>query len=139
MDIPKLLKAIDNEENEMIFNYTTNKLNNMNLSILKELKLSHHTLNEYLQKLKNYIYVDEINNLKYGTYLKWICLTNPDKLDLAKGAVFCNIKITDNGVFIICKGFTNRHFQIKMDECLVFQKLTSQETILLNAMDYLEN
>jgi len=139
MDIPKLLKAIDNEENEMIFNYTTNKLNNMNLSILKELKLAHNTLNEYLQKLKNYIYVDEINNLKYGTYLKWICLTNPDKLYLAKGAVFCNIKITDNGVFIICKGFTNRHFQIKMDECLVFQKLTSQETILLNAMDYLEN
>jgi len=88
--------------------------------------------------LKNFIYVDELNNLKYGTYLKWICLRNPESLNLSKGAVFCNIKITDNGVFLICKGFSNKFFQLKMDEYLIFQKLTNQETILLNAMDYLE-
>jgi len=71
--------------------------------------------------------------------LKWICLNNPDSLVLSRGAVFCNIKITDNGVYLICKGFTNKHFQLKMDEYLIFQKLTNQETVLLNAMDYLEN
>ena len=29
-----------------------------------------------------YIYVDEINNLKYGSYLKWISLKTPDNLRL---------------------------------------------------------
>ena len=138
MDVNKLLKALDNEDNELIFNYTTNKINTINLEILKELNLSKHTLTDYLIKLKNYIYVDELNNLKYGTYLKWICLRNPESLILSRGAVFCNIKITDAGVFLTCKGFTNKHFQLKMDEYLIFQKLTNQETILLNAMDYLE-
>jgi len=139
MDVNKLLKALDNEQNELIFNYTSNKLNKINLEILKELNLSRDTLKEYLIKLKTYIYVDEINVLKYGTYLKWICLNNPENLVLSRGAVFCNIKITDNGVYLICKGFTNKHFQLKMDEYLIFQKLTNQETVLLNAMDYLEN
>ena len=64
---------------------------------------------------------------------------NPENIHLTKGAMFCEIKITDNGVFIVCKniGYTTKHFQIKMDECLVFQKLTSQEQVLLSALDHL--
>jgi hypothetical protein len=137
MDVNKLLKALDNENNELIFNYTTNKLHNMTIQILKELHLDKNELNEYFVQLKQYRYVDEINNLKYGTYLRWICLINTENFKLSKGAIFCNIKITDNGVYLICKGFNNRHFKIKMDECLLFQKLTNQEIVLLNALDYL--
>jgi hypothetical protein len=92
---------------------------------------------QYLKILTHYIYVDEINNLKYGSYLKWISLKTPDNLQLTHGAFFCNIKITDNGVYIVCKNYANRHFQIKMDECLLFQKLTDQEKVILHALDHL--
>ena len=40
---------------------------------------------------------------------------------------------------IVCKNFMHRHYTFKMDECLVFQKLTDQEKILLSALDHLEN
>jgi hypothetical protein len=40
-------------------------------------------------------------------------------------------------VLIVCKNYTNRHFQIKMDECLLFQKLTDQEKVILHALDHL--
>jgi hypothetical protein len=50
----------------------------------------------------------------------------------------CDIKITDNGVLITCKNFMHRHYTFKMDECLIFQKLTSQEQVIINALDHLD-
>ena len=139
MDVNKLLKALDDESNENLFNFTTKKILEMNLQVLKELELNRVETLQLLKKLKEYKYVDEMNDLKYGTYLRWIPINNPENIHLTKGAVFCEIKITDNGVFIVCKnmGYSTRHFQIKMDECLVFQKLTSQEQVLLSALDHL--
>jgi len=137
MDGGKLLKALNNENNENVFNYTTEHIFEINKKILSELMLPRKTFIEYLKTLKYYVYVDEINNLKYGSYLKWISLKTPDNLRLTNGAFFCNIKITDNGVHIVCKNYANRYFQIKMDECLLFQKLTDQEKVILHALDHL--
>ena len=141
MDVNQLINALDNESNEKILNLTNKKIKEMNLKILMELSLSKQKLSGLMKKLNCYRYVDEIDDLKCGTYLKWILLTdpNPENLDLNKGAIFCEIKCKDEGVFIICKniGFSSRHFQIKMDECLLFQKLTTQELILLSALDHL--
>ena len=133
-----LLNALDNTKNENVFNYTTNNIFEINKTILSELKLSRDTLIKYLKILKYFIYIDEINYFKYGSYLKWICLKNPDNLKLSSGAFFCNIKITNNGVYIICKNFTGRYFNIKIDEYFIFQQLTQQEKIILNALDHLE-
>jgi hypothetical protein len=139
MDVNKLLKALDDESNEELFNFTTKKILEMNLNILKELQLDKNETLNILKKLKDYRYVDEMSDLKYGTYLKWIPINNPENIHLTKGAIFCEVKITDNGVYIVCKGFgyNVKHFKIKMDECLLFQKLTDQEKVLLSALDHL--
>jgi len=139
MDVNKLLKTLDNENNEQLLNFKSEKIREMNLNLLKELHLKRHETLELLHKLKDYKYVDEMNELKYGTYLRWIPLNNPQMIQLTKGAIFCEVKITDDGVFIVCKnfGFSNKHFRIKLDECLVFQKLTQQELIILSALDSL--
>jgi len=137
MDIDKLLKALDNEKNESLFNFTTDKLREMNRRILKELNLPQEKYFDFVKKLENYKYVDEINELKDGSYIRWIKITDPKKIDLANGAIVCETKITDNGIMIICKGFRHTHFQIKMDDCLVFHKLKQDEKVLLNALDYL--
>ena len=139
MDTDKLLKALENESNELLLNLTTKKIVETNLNILNELKLSRKDTLEILNKLKNYKYVDEMNELKYGTYLRWIPIDDPEEIYLTKGALFCEMKITDNGVFMVCKnlGFSTRHFQISMDKNLIFQKLTQQELVLLSALDHL--
>ena len=139
MDVNKLLKALNNESNEQLFNFTTNKIIETNTNILKELNLSKKDTLELLDKLRNYKYVDEMNELKCGTYLRWINIDNPNTIVLSKGSVFCELKITDEGVFLICKnfGFKSRHFQISLDKHLIFQKLTEQEMVLLSALDHL--
>jgi hypothetical protein len=139
MDVNKLLKALDDTSNEGLLNFTTEKIKEMNLNILKELALSKADTLELFKKLNGYKYIDEMNELKYGTYLRWISIKDPNNIYLTKGALFCEVNITDNGVNVVCKnmGTGCRYFQIKMDECLIFQKLTQQELVLLNALDHL--
>lgn len=139
MDVKKLLKALEDETNETLLNFTTDKIKEMNLNILKELHLSKQDTLDILQKLRDYKYVDEMNELKYGAYIRWIPIEDPTNVHLTKGALFCEMKITDDGVFCVCKnyGFKSRHFQISIDKNLIFQKLTEQELVLLSALDHL--
>jgi len=137
MDTSKLLKALENEENEGLFNFTSAKLKEMNFNVLKEIHLPKQVLIDYMDKLKIYKYIDEMNELKYGAYLRWIPLTDPNNLQLKKGGILCDIKVTDTGIVVVCKGFANNHFQLKMDENLIFQKLSDQELVLLSALDHL--
>jgi hypothetical protein len=139
MNVQKLLQALDDESNETLFNFTTDKIREMTLNILKELHLPKKDTIDIYNKLKDYKYVDEMNDLKYGTYVRWIPIEDPTNIHLTKGALFCEMKITDDGVFCVCKnfGFPSRHFQIAMDKNLIFQKLTEQEMVLLSALDHL--
>ena len=137
MDIDLLLKALDNEDNEQLMNLTTKKIKQMKLSVLKELELDQHILLDYLEKLKMYRYIDAMNEFNYGSYIRWINISNPEKLLLTKGGIFCDLNITDKGIYVVCKGFTHKHFKIKMDECLIFQKLKDQELVLLSALDHI--
>lgn len=139
MNVQKLLQALDDDSNETLFNFTTDKIREMTLNILKELHLPKNETIDIYNKLKDYKYVDEMNELKYGTYVRWIPIEDPTNIHLTKGALFCEMKITDEGVFCICKnfGYSKRHFQISMDKNLIFQKLTEQELVLLSALDHL--
>lgn len=139
MDVKKLLKALENESNENMFNFTSKKLRELNLKVLEELNLPKNKLKDFLKRLEYYKYVDEMDDLKYGTYIRWIPLNDPQNIELEKGAIFCEMTITDDGVKLVCKnfGFKSKYFNITFDENLVFQKLTDQEVVLLSALDHL--
>ncbi len=139
MDVNKLLKALDDDSNETLLNFTSDKIKEMNLNIVKELQLPRKDTLEIMKKLQDYKYVDEMNELKYGAYIRWIPIEDPTNIYLTKGALFCEMKITDDGVFCVCKnyGYNPRHFQLSMDKNLIFQKLTDQELVLLSALDHL--
>jgi hypothetical protein len=139
MDVNKLMYALDNETNENILHLTTTKILEQNLNILKELHLERDVTLNYLKKLKGYKYVDELNELKYGSFIKWIPIIDPNYLPLHYCGIICEIKIIDDGVLITCKNFMHRHYTFKMDECLIFQKLSTQELIIINALDHLDN
>ena len=139
MDVNKLLKALDDDSNETLLNFTSDKITEMNLNIIKELQLPRKDTLDIMNKLREYKYVDEMNELKYGAYIRWIPIEDPTNINLTKGALFCEMKITDDGVFCVCKnyGYTQRHFQLSMDKNLIFQRLTDQELVLLSALDHL--
>jgi hypothetical protein len=139
MDVDKLLQALDDNSNESLFHFTTKTMHELTLRIVQELSLSKKETRDICHKLKDYKYVDEMNELKYGTFIRWIPIEDPHNVHLTKGAIFCEMKITDNGVFFVCKnfGYNSKHFIISMDKNLIFQKLTTSELVLLSALDHL--
>ena len=139
MDIDKLVAALDNEANENILHLTTEQILQKNLNIISELGLERNITLNYMEKIKNYKYVDELSDLKYGSFIRWIPITDPSYIPLEYCGIICDIKISDDGVFIVCKNFMHRHYTFKMEECLIFQKLTNQELVLLKGLDYLKN
>ena len=137
-DFKYLEKAVDNENNESIIDLTFDIIEDKKKDILDDLGLFKKDINEFLKKLNDYRYVDEMQELQYGAYYRWINLNNPDDLKLTIGGILCEIKVEDN-VNIVFKNFMNKHFQINMEENLLFQKLTEQERIILYALDHLKN
>lgn len=137
-DTDYLLKALDNENNTGIEKMNNKLIKKIKNDYLQKLNLSKEKLKEYHTKLKNYRYVDELSEFQYGRYIRWINLTNPEKIHLSNGGVILDIMILKNGIQLLCKNFRNQKFQIKADENLIFQKITDQENIILSALDFLE-
>ena len=132
-------KALNNEKNNSIIKLNTSKIDKIKNKILDELNITNQYKNILLDKLKYYRHVDELPDIEFGNYIRWIPIKKSvSEIKLTNGGLIIGIEIFDNGIHIKCKNNMNRIFQIKLDECLVFQKLTDQEEILLKVVDYLE-
>jgi hypothetical protein len=135
MNIETLNKALNDKSNAHLIDLNTNKLKEMNLLILRELHLPIETTIDIFNKLSDYKYVDNIKNLKYGSFLRWIPI---EEMLLKKSiAIFCEFIINEKGTFCVCKSFRQQYFQLDVEKNLLFQKLTDQEKVLLSALDYL--
>jgi len=137
MDIDKLLKALDKEENEDLIDTTSTRIEEDLSLAVEELDLPEEMQESIMNKLSGYRYIEDIHQLSNGSYIRWINLQNPDNIVLTPGTILCEIKFTDAGTTLICKNFRHRYFQVLFDECMVFQRLSDQERILLSAIDYL--
>ena len=138
MDVNILLKALDNDANENIINMSYKKIKEMTHNMLTELELDANIFKNYLTKLKQYRYIDELNDLKIGAFIRWIPLADPENIHLTQGGIICDIKITDKGIALVCKNFAHKHYHLNPDELMIFQKLSGQEQVLLAALDYLD-
>ena len=137
IDPDQLEKAFNNEENTQLLDLTNKKIENVKIKMLNKLNLNKNQFKEFTKKLENYRYIDELPELKYGSFIRWISLKNPEIIILSNGGLVMEIKIELSGIIIVCKNNLNRFFQINMNENLIFQKLNNQESVLLSALDYI--
>lgn len=139
IDVKEAEEAIKNNKNDKLLQLTTKKVLKMNWNVLKMIDIDQETRLAIFNQLEKYKYVDEIDDLKIGNYLRWIPKFPEDKTQLRYAGILCDIVIADQGVLLSCKNFMHRHYTFKMDECYVFQKLTNQEQLILNLLEHLEN
>ncbi len=138
IDPEKVSVAVNNESNESIMKLNNRKIKQIKNDLFQKLHFSRDDIKTLHQKLKEYRFVDEMSDINYGRYIRWINMKNVDNLKLTNGGIICEIIATDNGNVITCKNGMNHLFRIKMEECLIFQKLTDQEKVLLSVLDYLD-
>jgi hypothetical protein len=107
------------------------------IHILKEILNNDTELKEYYKILKEYRYIDELDELRYGSYIRWINIfKEPISLLLLRGGFIADIT-NKNGINILCKN-RNKFFTIKMDRSVIFQKNTKQEEVLIKILDHLK-
>jgi len=139
MDIDKLLHALDNESNEAIVELDYEKIAKDKNDTLQQLNLSRSDLSYYTKQLKSYRLVNDINDLRFGGYVRWIPLKRPDEIKLTNGGIVCDMKFIREELHIKTKNKMNRFFQIKISEVILFQKLSEQEQVILKALKQLKN
>ena len=133
----QILWDLNHNQYKHIMKLTTAKIRKTILNVLTSLQLPNAVVQEYYNKLNGYKYVDGITELSSGCFIRAIPLSNSTTLPLHNGAFICDINITNNGVVIVCKNFNNRYFSLKVEDCVIFQRLTDEEKIILNALDHL--
>jgi hypothetical protein len=139
MDEDLLKKALDNDKNETILNLDSRKVLKSKNDLLEQLHLPKGELKTMQKKLKEYRLIDELKEMHFGSYIRWISVKNPDpkNIRLTNGGIVCDIKELNDDIYITCKNNMNRFFQLKMSECIIFQRISNQEKVLLHVMDYL--
>lgn len=121
--------ALQNEINQPILSLTYKKIEDRKRSILSQINLL-----SLQPKLKEYRHVDELHEFQIGRFIRWINLSTQT---FTNGGFIVRIDIEKNGAILTCKNKFNTFFTIKVDECIIFQKITQQEHILLAAMEHL--
>jgi hypothetical protein len=123
------------------YSLTTRGNHEINSNIISELPLSKSTQKDIIKKLKHYKYMDEIHYFRIGSFLRWISLKESEcteEINLTKGALLCNVVITDNGINLLMKYIhSSKIFTLVFDHNIFFQKLNNDEQMIMTAMDLL--
>jgi len=138
LDVNHLLNALENESNASIINMTSSKIKEIKNNILQRLQIERSQLKIFHKKLKHYRYCSDMSDLQFGYYIRWIPLKNPDNLYLTNGGLLLDVDIINDCVQLKVKNNRNRIFQIKFDECEIFQKISNQERVILGVLDYID-
>lgn len=134
--VNKIQESFEDERNEDLSDLTFSKIKSIKNNILQKLQLDKETLKDYHSKLKNYRYIDEINELKYGNFIRSINLNKEslDEIKLNNGGFLIDIKPTNDGIILTLRNRRNNIYSLKMNENIIFQKLNEQEEIILTIL-----
>lgn len=90
-----------------------------------------HIPKKYIQKLGEYIHIDNIIDLMLGRYIKWVSY---ETKKMSSGGILLNTSITNSGILLFYKTIFGTVGSVIMSSCIVFQKLTNQELIIIDAL-----
>jgi hypothetical protein len=145
INVDELIKSIESDKLLSVSKLSYDKINTIKYNVLTRIGLEDDELESMLLKLSDYRYVEELQDIHHGAFVRYIQLTNKtnkgnkqdNEILLKPGGFICDIKILGSGVQLLCRNHFRKMFQLRVDEVLLFQKLTKQEEIILSVFDYL--
>jgi hypothetical protein len=133
IDVDALIKKM--EDNHYLENKSLDDISKEIFFAIQSLGQYNSIEDENIQKmcvrLSGYRLVDRICDLRNGRLVRWIKKKNPQIL--TNGGLLVNVKIENMGVKLLCKNNMNRFFSFLFDDCLIFQKLSMEEQLVLMA------
>ena len=137
MNIELLEQALENEDNYNIAKTTSQEIKNKKNDILQKLQLNKDNIKLYHKKLRDYMYIETIKDLKYGANIRWINLKQFENIKITNGGILCDIKPNNNGISLVIKLYNNYFINVNFNENLIFQLLNQEEKVILKAISLL--
>lgn len=140
LNVTDLLRAAENVDFNYLGKHTIDDISLEIYNVLKINEIVETDIVKLCQKLTEFRYVDQIYQIHKGKYVRWIrtnTTNKPNTPTLTNGGIVVDVKFLDNGTYILCKTKT-KFIQYKFDDCLTFQKLSLDEMIILQCMDFLQ-
>ncbi len=142
----ELLTAYNKDTNAYLDNKTTQEIEEAvekSLDTLTCARLTKKARHDILKRLVGYRYVDQLDELHVGKFTRWIqkYALSPDvkfEYVVQRGGFLTSIDFTDNGIVLTIKMWNNRLYKIAFDNCLIYQKLSVGEELILMTSDYIE-
>jgi hypothetical protein len=148
IDINELLRAAENVDMNYFTNNSLETISSEIVEVLREHGITDTTLVNFCEKLVGFRFVDQIYQLHKGKHVRWMRVSNAKTNEvrdagltngsqngvLTNGGIVVDVKFLDNGTQVLCKN-KNRFIQYKFDDCLTFQRLSSDELLVLTCMN----
>jgi len=129
IDIKTILESAENVDNNYIGDHSLSTITKEIVDVLQEQTLETEILYKYCRSLLNYRLIEHVYHIHKGKHIRWI-----RNKKLTNGGIVVDVKFLDNGTHILCKN-KNRFIQYKLDDCITFQKLTTDELLILQIKD----
>jgi len=134
LSLDEIIKELDDKN---LLYMTSGKIKELKNNILQKLYLNRDELLNYHKKLNEYIYIDELDEVKLGSYIRWFNLKNMENLKLTNGGIVVDFKQGVEDVVIVCKNKQGRFFSLQLNKTIIFKKMSSQEKLLIKIIDYI--
>ena len=108
-------------------------------TILSQLLETEKERKAYQKLLVDYRYVDEIDEFRLGSYVRYFNIQKKYNLELLRGGFIVDLQTREEKVYLLCKNGNNKFFKILLQDSIVFQKNTKQEKLLLDILDHLKD
>lgn len=131
-------QIIQELDNKNLLHLNSSKIKEMKNNVLQKLYLTREELLKYHKVLSKYRYVDEMDEIKIGSYIRWFNLKNIENLKLTNGGILIDVQSGIDDINLICKNNRNRLFTLSLNKSIVFQKINYQEELLIKIVDYIQ-
>ena len=108
-------------------------------TILSQLLETEKERKAYRKLLVDYRYVDEIDEFRLGSYVRYFNIRKKYSMELLRGGFIVDLQTREEKVYLLCKNGNNKFFKILLQDSIVFQKNTKQEKLLLDILDHLND
>lgn len=136
INIDELLEGTDDVKNDYLQDRTLHNIQEDIYDTLEEVFEKDEDIVVYMDKLREYRIVDEVSELHNGKHIRWI---RRGTTKLTNGGIVVEVKFTKDGINVLCKNAMHKFIKFKYDECIIFQKLTVDEQLILTVNQHISS
>ena len=127
LSLDEIVQELDDKN---LLYMTTSKIKEIKNNVLQKMYLSREELKKYHKSLSDYMYIDELDEIKLGSFIRWFNISKMENLKLTNGGFVIDYKQGKDDINIVCKNVNNRIFTLCMNKSIILRNFQIKRKFL---------